>query len=674
MQLSVAQRIVLGFASIAVVILLSNASFLLNIGGVRQASDRVSQQAIPGLTQVQTAIQQINRVDNLLLRGQYSSKQSELAQYQTDMEGALTESATSLQRLSASFQQDARFSSQVKQLQLSMAALQESGPELLARRDALLAQQIKAKEQHSALLDSVDEASGWLLDLLDMGEFSDDPKLTSVTATANPLESALGSLVVIIDDVVVTEDAKALSEIKGELEFQLSDVNQRVDFLERQGEGVDTEDTLPSAVEATRHTLGLLQGQQSILVTQQAVIEAHQLFVDGVAQTRVVQRELQQSFDVLAKEISALADDSQLQLEGQLDNSWLIAIFGALISIALAIAVAIPTIASIKRPLDKVNTQLETMAKGDLSSVLDASAKDEFGQLSRNVNLLVTALRELIEEIASSSLQLGDAAQTTLAITQSSRASQQNQNEQMQQVFQGASEVDASAEQASLSAQGTAEAIEKSAKDIEKINQLAQENQEVMARLSDDVSHAGQTIEELHQNTDAIGGVLDVIRGVAEQTNLLALNAAIEAARAGEQGRGFAVVADEVRNLASRTQESTQEIQAMIEKLQQGAANAVEAMKKSLQGAELCGDKTRLQSEASRDVTLVIREASHKSELIREAASQQSGLIREINQKLEQVVALAEKNTQGVMETASASEQVSHLSAQMQASIKRFTH
>jgi methyl-accepting chemotaxis protein len=201
---------------------------------------------------------------------------------------------------------------------------------------------------------------------------------------------------------------------------------------------------------------------------------------------------------------------------------------------------------------------------------------------------------------------------------------------------------------------------------------IVNSNSETIAALSREIDKAARVIHQLDDYSANIVAILDVIRGIADQTNLLALNAAIEAARAGEHGRGFSVVADEVRTLASRTQESTADIQKMIEELLTGTRQAVEVMEKSREEANHCVDQSKEAAQALQAIADSIRSINDMSVHIAQAAQEQNTVTQEMHRNVEHISKISEQTAQGAAETAQASREQSRLAAHLQQLVGRF--
>jgi methyl-accepting chemotaxis protein len=335
-----------------------------------------------------------------------------------------------------------------------------------------------------------------------------------------------------------------------------------------------------------------------------------------------------------------------------------------IIAILVSVIISFLIIRSIKKAFLTVTLSLNDIASGggDLTQRLDETGEKEVQELSIAFNSFIAKIQNIIKQAAASSAQLITEMKQLTELSVDTKLNVNQQESKIDQVATAMNQMTATVQEVSRNASHASESAHAADTESSKGQQVVTQVTKAINDLAADVAHTSTTINTLKKDTEQIGSVLDVIKGIAEQTNLLALNAAIEAARAGEQGRGFAVVADEVRTLASRTQESTQEIQKMIERLQAGAISAVEAMNKGQENTHTTVEKAELAGKALSAITLAVSQIAEQNEQIATAAREQSSVAEDINKNIVSISALSVQAAQGAEHTA-ASSQASEVTA-----------
>ncbi|KPY75410.1 Histidine kinase, HAMP region: chemotaxis sensory transducer [Pseudomonas syringae pv. syringae] len=328
---------------------------------------------------------------------------------------------------------------------------------------------------------------------------------------------------------------------------------------------------------------------------------------------------------------------------------------------------------SIVTPLRNMLRVNDTIAKGDLRSVITVTGKDEFSDLMRSTQVMQNNLRDTIRLIGDSSTQLASAAEEMNAVTEESSRGLLRQNNEIDQAATAVNQMTAAVDEVARNAAAASDAAKASDQSTRTGAARVTSTVDAIEKLSKTVQSTSVDVERLAVQSKDISKVLEVIRTIAEQTNLLALNAAIEAARAGEQGRGFAVVADEVRALAHRTQTSTQEIEKMIGDILTGTAQATKAMSESCDQAD--GTLT-IAHEAGAALTLIakaINEINEMNLMIATASEQQAQVARSVDGNLMSIRDLSIQSATGANQTAAASSELSVLAADMNKLVARFS-
>jgi methyl-accepting chemotaxis protein len=354
------------------------------------------------------------------------------------------------------------------------------------------------------------------------------------------------------------------------------------------------------------------------------------------------------------------------------DRSIAVVISVVLVALALTVVLAVLLTRSITRPIHASLTLAQRIAQGDLTGSIDSRGADEAAQLMSALQLMQTNLRTTIQQIAGSSSQLTGAADSMNAISETANRTLQQQNSEIEQAATAVNQMSAAVDEVARNANSTSEAAKDSNRAAATGNQKVGETLRAMRSLTDRVELTSEQVQGLAVQAQDISKVLGVIRAIAEQTNLLALNAAIEAARAGEQGRGFAVVADEVRALAHRTQTSTQEIEQMISTIQAGTAQVVASMSSStaeVHNTQRTADEAGHSLQAITDSVQLIDD---RNQQIATASEEQAHVAREVDRALVSIRNLAQESSAGTQQTLVASNALSELAMNLNRMVARF--
>ncbi|EZP65586.1 methyl-accepting chemotaxis protein [Pseudomonas sp. RIT357] len=327
---------------------------------------------------------------------------------------------------------------------------------------------------------------------------------------------------------------------------------------------------------------------------------------------------------------------------------------------------------SITAPLSQALSVARTIAAGDLSQPINVSGNDEPAQLLGALVTMQTQLQTTIRGISESAQQLASAAEEMSSVMEQSTRGLQAQNDEIEQAATAVTQMSAAVDEVAGNAVSSAEASQASDEDSKHGHYQISETISSIQNLVDEVLSASNKAEGLAVQAQDISKVLEVIRGIAGQTNLLALNAAIEAARAGEAGRGFAVVADEVRSLAQRTQDSTEEIEQMISGIQQGTQDTVEALNSSAEHAGQTLQRANSAGSALEKITAAISQISQRNLVIASAAEQQALVAREVDRSLVNIRDLSTQTAAGATQTSAASQELSRLAVDLNGLVTRF--
>ena len=669
MNLTVAMKIIGGFTIISILLLLTSAISLLNLNTISDSTSQQNELAIPMLKGSNTLSLQLSQMENFTLKGFYEYDLTALAENLNSYQTFNAQFSDAFKQLKILAQNENELIKNLNKVTPIFTKYNGAAIEIFESRKVSIEQKLILGAKVRSLEEKTDDIVTLLLGLADHDLAS---HLRRSIRLSKKLESKLKTIASYSTEYsdTLSKDKSLLikSEMLLGLEGTQSYINVVIADLKKNG----INDVAQQLFELFANIEELLSTDSGIIHYKNTQLSANKT-AKGLL--KLVEENTRLATDILDKQVNltnqtTIKTSELVKKSVASGNSQTIII--ASISIVIAIVIARFTLISITRPLARVNNILNIVSSGDLSRKLDEAGNDEFSQLSKNCNLLIDSLRNLIESIVNRSSQLAAAAEQTSAVTAESTTAIEEQRSQVEQAATATTEMSSTAQSVLSSVNDALGEIKQADDEAERVKVISARNRQTIEQLATEVDTAAQVINQLQQDSASIGGILDVIRGIAEQTNLLALNAAIEAARAGEQGRGFAVVADEVRTLASRTQQSTSEIQTMIEALQTGATKAVTVMDTGKSKASDCVSQSEDAEKALETITHAVHEAFDRSSHIAASAEEQSVVAHEISENLESIVAIAEQTTAGSQQTATSSSEVARLAEELQQSVQEF--
>lgn len=672
LTLTIKQKIIFSFSAIGALLIAGSSFFYYSLSQVQTAYQNIETLAVP----VQ---KQSNSLQLVLLK---MSRLATLAHSQQDT-AALTKSQqafTALQKKYQSIENELteRVADQSK-MQTSLHEAQARYQAYLQQSQAMFSAKLaneQAKQQYQQLFqrfnDAKTNASNAMIDLETLSIPDNPTLLEEIIGTGTRIDDMLYTLTNTMGELIHTQSLEVLQSHQQDVSILLGNLTTNFTFLKQQTDGLDTLGLLQTFEQQYAIINTLLAAPAELYKTQQAVVEAQlqaeQHYLDADKEFNANNLALDKLITLADRRFSSL----QTIASNAIEQGQTLAIVLALVFIVMVSFISFFTSKAMLNPLALVNGALASIARGDLSKRIHKRHDDEFGTLIDNMNTLSDDLAKLLTNISQNAHSLDSSA------TQTNEQGQRIANAATAQISR-VDETKALAEQMFTSSNLVTEQASESAKQISQaskygnqVKQIADDNRNKIAELSARLSSSVEVMSRLSIQSDNIGSILTTISSIAEQTNLLALNAAIEAARAGEHGRGFAVVADEVRSLASRTQAATAEIQTMITALQKETSTAASAITTGQNQANECVGQSQTLQDAIAHIESTLHTLNDMSLEITHAAHEQLDYSQRIESSMSEAAQAADQNANEAMDMAKRSNEVTTLAHSLTSSVERF--
>ncbi len=660
MPLTITRKISLGFATLVLFMIIIALGARYGSDSVSSAMHRVTDQSLPILTGGFDQMIKLQQANQSLYNALAQPRVKDLNKASKAFSQRFDAFNQSLATLSPQVASHSVLSQQLADIQRSSHAFSSAATQMIKQRKRQLILDRKIIESEISLQRDSDALAAWVQRYIS----SLNRDTIDNAIPARMITRALSTHRFQLINYRRTQELEGLNKSLALSRGKLTEAFTQFGKVERRARQVKT---------LVKQIDGAFYGEDELIERYR---QRHQLAASQQQQMAITADLIQQSSAAANQFIdtaTADADAARLDADSNSQFANLLIMALAAASIAIAITVALLTTQALRRPLHQIRDQLSKVREGDLQVRFDDQRKDEFGELGEALNAVVSELQSVLRQVVDGSHKLASVADQNEGISRHATDAMRQQSDQLEQTSAAATQMECSVSEVTDHSQQTLQAVE----NCENLGRNATSYvEQTLTRInsqSDEIESAVAVSNQLAEYSTGIDSILSTIGAIAEQTNLLALNAAIEAARAGDQGRGFAVVADEVRTLASRTHNSTHEIQTMVENMQGAIRQVVDTMQRAQDQARDCVGHANTSREALQALATAVSDIRNMSTQIATASEQQRSAVEEVSRTLVHINEAATETATGAEQAAGGSKELLGLAQLQQQLVQRFS-
>ncbi|OIN24868.1 methyl-accepting chemotaxis protein [Vibrio barjaei] len=661
MQGSVIRRMYAGFTLIVILFVITIMIMLSGMNQIHQYFGSVSKSSLPLVSLSNQTSVQLLSADKSFKDFLTTQNEERMTIRREEFSASMEEFGRDLEQLASASAGFPELENRIGELREVQARYSEEAQEAMDNYQSMFAaqEQVQLSTRRFQKLHS-DLSVG-------MKEYVDDASSISVKVMAKSYFIKLKDAELITSDALASSDTVFVQEAVNKNRKAVTHLNYAYRGLVTQMP--ELKKVFESSVEQFTKDVGqkggVLDQHNNYLIARAALyqnIENLALEVDGAMAT----------LNGFTETATANLNQSLEQAGTIYDEGVIKAIGIGMVVVLIAVGIGYHIAQSVRQPLNSTLKTLESLTEGDMTQRIEVKYNNEFRRLGNHINTLADSLHNVLVKLNDASDNLTDTASNNQSTSLSAQSQLSAQREQTANVATAMTEMSHSVQEVANSAQNSLEKVHQVESASESGRQIMSTNISTINQLELRLNESVEAVGELQKMSSQIGSILDVIRNIAEQTNLLALNAAIEAARAGEQGRGFAVVADEVRVLAQKTTESTTEIETMISNLQTSSKSAGQVIESCMKDMELSVEQASTANGAMEEIQALIIEISQMSTHISQAAGEQSETTVDIAKNIEEINHIADESYQAMSQIAATSESLTSLANQQSELVHRF--